>query len=617
MIKKIFSAILVSIFISCSNPAIVNAQSNTATASKTNIVTKSNQTSIAVNIDGNVMPSQYVQPYIDSNSIVMIPLNAILDNLDKDSTMKIENSYITIKDHNNIIRFQNGDKRINVNNKIITLSSPSIIKDNLAFVPLEFISEIFNKTIDWNNDTNTVKINSVYKNTEDYFSNSQSSSRYNDISSNLNSYLTALQNTDNFHGSVLVAQGGNILLDKGYGMANFAQNIKNAPQTTFPIASMTKQFTAMAIMQLVQKGIINEDDTLSKFIPDFPRGNEITIKDLLTHTSGIVDYTTLPEFWSMKIDNFKNENNIINLFKNKPLQFKPGTAFSYSNSGYFLLGYIVEKVSGMGYENYLEKNIFEPLNMKNTGIGYKGTDKLYTSTGYSGYLEISPVSDEVTINGLYGAGALYSTTEDLYKWDRALYTEKLVNNETMKKIFSGYVEIAKYGDYGGAYYGYGWMLSNNSKYGKETFHGGNVLGFTSNIQRYIDKDLTIIILTNSGYYNLNSLTDILANIYSGNSYQLPIAKKVVKIDSDTLKKYAGNYKLDDNLGNISIETNGEHIYWEQNNNQVKYEIFPESQNKFFMRVTNAELQFNINNKNEVTGFELHQSGQDIHANKTK
>lgn len=612
MIRRIFSAILISIFISCSNAFIVNAQPNTTTAPKTTSVAASKQTSIAVNIDGTIMPSQYVQPYISSNSIVMIPLNAIIYKLENNPTMKIENGNVTIKDSSNTINFKNGDNKVTINDKVITLSSASTIKDNIAFVPIQFISEILNKTVDWNNDTNTVKINTVYKNTEDYFNNSQLSGRYNDISGKLNTYLNTLQNTDNFHGSVLVAQGGNILLDKGYGMTNFEQNIKNTPQTTFPIASMTKQFTAMAIMQLVQKGVITENDTLSKFIPDFPRGNEITIKDLLTHTSGIINYTNLPEFWNMKIDDLKNENNIINLFKNKPLQFKPGSVFSYSNSGYFLLGYIVEKVSGMSYENYLKKNIFEPLDMKNTGIGYNGTDKLYTSTGYTGYLDIYPVSDEVSINGLYGAGALYSTTEDLYKWDRALYTEKLVNNKTMKKIFSKYVQISKYGPY----YGYGWMLSD-SKYGKEIFHGGNVLGFTSNIERYPDKDLTIIILTNSGYYDVTSLTNVLADICSGNSYELPSAKRVVKVDNDTLKKYAGNYKLDDNQGEISIEAKDTHIYWEQNNGQVKYEIFPESQNKFFMRIVNAELKFDINNKNQVTGFELSQSGENVHADKIK
>ncbi len=218
-------------------------------------------------------------------------------------------------------------------------------------------------------------------------------------------------------------------------MANFEQSIKNTSQTTFPIGSMTKQFTAMAIMQLVEKGMINEQDKISKYIPDFPNGNDITIYNLLTHTSGLVIFNELPGFFTMKPEDLQNIDNVINLFKNKPLNFKPGTKFEYCNSDYLLLGYIVEKVIKMSYEDYLQKNIFKPLNMNDTGVSYKGKEKMYNSNGYSGYLDVFPVSDEIVLDGVHGAGELYSTTEDIYRWNRALNTDKLVNKATMGKYF--------------------------------------------------------------------------------------------------------------------------------------------------------------------------------------
>jgi CubicO group peptidase (beta-lactamase class C family) len=484
------------------------------------------------------------------------------------------------------------------------LSTTPIIRTNFVFVPLEFFSEILNKTVNWDSSTRTVKISTPEKVQPDQ-ENSYTSRK-------LDNYLSTLQSTDNFHGSVLVAQNGKIILNKGYGKSDFEQNIQNTQDTTFPIGSMTKQFTAMAIMQLVEKGLIDVNDPLSKYIPDFPNGNEITIENLLTHSSGIVNCTNLPEFWSMSQDSLKDINNVINLFKNKPLEFKPGTSFSYSNSGYILLGYIVTKVSGMSYEDYLQKNIFQPLDMENTGLGYKGTEKMYSSTGYSGYLDVYPVSDETTLNGAYGAGCLYSSTGDLYKWDRALYTEKLVKKSTLDNIFSNHMEMTP----SGPYYGYGWMLTNG-KYGREIYHGGNTVGFTSNIARYPDKDLTIIILTNVGYYNINPLNDTLADIALGGNYTLPKAKRVITLDGKTLDRYVGNYKLQDNLGNISITTDGKALYYEQNNSGEKYQLYAQSKDDFFLRITDASIKFNIDGKGTVTGLELYQLGMQFHGDKVK
>lgn len=605
MIKKVFSCILISTFLVFSNAAILSVSASPV------IATKSASDVITVSMDRINISSKDGQPYQDSNSIVMVPLNTVMQQLGNNSNIQIKDSSATLTTSDYTIKLENNNKKVIINNEVFSLSTAPIIKGTTVFVPLEFFSQFLGKTIDWDSSTKTAKILTPVKNTEEYFQSVVNSSRYLNTSQKLDNYLSLLQSADNFHGSVLVAQDGNILIDKGYGKADAEQNIKNAPQTEFPIGSMTKQFTAMAIMQLVEKGLINENDLLSKYVPDFPKGDTITIKNLLTHASGIQNCTNFPEFWSMKLDSFKDINNVINLFKNKPLEFTPGTDFDYTNSGYILLGYIVTKASGMSYIDYLQKNIFDPLNMKSTGLGYNGADKMYTSTGYSGYLDQYPVSDEITLNGAYGAGALYSTTEDLYKWDRALYTEKLVKQSTLKNIFTNHVQMSK----NGPYYGYGWMLTDG-KYGREIYHGGNVLGFTGNIARYPDKDLTIIVLTNVGYYNVNSLNDTLANICMGGSYELPSAKQVVKVDSKTLDKYAGSYTIPGGL-NISITSNGGHLYYEQGGSKAKYELFPESQNKFFLRVSNVEIKFNVNVKDQTTGLDLYQLGEDVQIDKSK
>ncbi|BAH05347.1 serine hydrolase [Clostridium kluyveri] len=602
MFKKSLMCIFLSILLAFSSSNIIEITAHAESASISNEFT--------INVDGTNIPSKYVQPYQNLNSVVMLSLNVLCQKLDTDAKLEVKNDSALMNTSNYKVKIENNNKKISANGKNITLTTAPVIKTNIVFVPLEFFSEVFGKTINWDNSTKSIEIYTSSKNIEYSFKNVLNLKNYLTISQKLDNYLSALETTDNFHGSVLVAQNGSIILNKGYGKSDFEQNIKNTQDTIFPIGSMTKQFTAMAIMQLVEKGLINIDDVISKYIPDFPNGNIITIQELLTHSSGIVNCTNLPEFWSMSIDSFNDINNVINLFKNKPLEFQPGSKFSYSNSGYILLGYIVEKVSGINYIDYLEKNIFHPLNMKNTRVGYNGMKKMYTSTGYSGYLDVFPVSDMMTINGTYGAGNLCSTTGDLYKWDRALYTDKLIKQSTLKDIFSNHIQITS----SGIYYGYGWMLSKEN-YGKKIYHGGNTLGFTSNIARYPNRNLTIIILTNVGYYNINSLNDTLADISLGKNYEMPKKKSVIKVDDALLDKYIGNYKIEDNLGSISITHDNGHLYCEQNNSGQKYELFAQSQNKFFLRVSDVQINFNINDKNQVTGIFLYESGQKINAEK--
>lgn len=284
-----------------------------------------------------------------------------------------------------------------------------------------------------------------------------------------------------FNGNILVAKGGHIFLNKSYGFADFENKVLNTPQTRFLIASMTKQFTATSIMQLQEKSLLSVEDNLDKYMPGFPSGNEITIHQLLTHTSG------LPR--DIKFDKTpSSRDEAVELLKSTPLEFvnTPGKSFSYSNLGYALLGYIIEKVSGKSYPDYIQTQFFTPLKMTNSGLGYDRRNDPNLALSYRAEdntcLTAKPLIDS---SMWYGATGIYSTTEDLYKWDRALYTEKLLSKKSLDKMFTPNKRD----------YGYGWNI--NKLEGKTIyFHNGSTFGFRSIIIRRVDEDICIIALSN-------------------------------------------------------------------------------------------------------------------------
>ena len=307
------------------------------------------------------------------------------------------------------------------------------------------------------------------------------------IDNSIEEYLSSANSRGHFSGAVLIAKDGKIILDKGYGMANYEEGIPAAPNTKFRLASLTKQFTAMAIMILQEKGKINVQDPVSKYLNDPPPAwNAITIYHLLTHTSGIPDLLRLPGFEKMKREKH-TPAELIEFFKNRPLDFVPGENFTYSNSGYILLGYIIEKITGSSYSNFLRATIFEPLGMKDTGFETEPGMSKQKATGY--YLDHEQIvsSAYVDMTVPFSAGGLYSTVEDLYKWDQALYTEKLVSKKSRDAMFTPYRNN----------YGFGFVISR--LYDRKFIsHSGSIEGFATYIARYPDDRVTIIVLNNVG-----------------------------------------------------------------------------------------------------------------------
>ena len=299
-------------------------------------------------------------------------------------------------------------------------------------------------------------------------------------------------------GSVLVAQNGRILLDKGYGFANLERRIRNDPSTKFRLGSLTKQFTAASILLLEERGKLSVDDPIKKFLPDAPAAwDKITIFNLLTHTSGIPNDTEFPEFAaSMKLPT--TPEKLIAQFRDKPLDFQPGQDWRYSNSGYILLGYLIEKLSGQSYTQFLQENIFTPLGMKDSGYD---TESVTISNRAAGYKKGTLADAEyINMSQPFSAGGLYSTTEDLLRWERGLFGGAVLSPNSLKKMTTAYKSDYAFG-----------LWSRERSEHRVMEHGGGINGFRSWLAYYPKDNLTIVVL---GNVEDGPSDDIAANLAS-------------------------------------------------------------------------------------------------------
>ena len=337
-----------------------------------------------------------------------------------------------------------------------------------------------------------------------------------------------------FNGSALVAENGEVIFKKGYGLANMEWDIPNSYDTKFRLGSITKQFTSMLIMQLVEKNKIKLKDKITDYLPYYRKdiGDKVTIEMLLTHTSGIPSYTGNPDFFEKTSKQYYAPDDFIKEYCSGDLEFEPGTKFNYNNSGYFILGAIIEHITGKSYEENIVENICKPLGLNDTG--YDNFEKImskraagYEKTG-SGY-SIAPYLDMALP---YAAGSLYSTVEDLYKWDLALLNNKILPKKYMDEIFKGRVDARN------SQYAYGWFIDtisfDDQKYLVYT-HGGGINGF--NTINYIvpQKGQVVILFSNAGGAPLDNMTNAIINILNDQEYKFP-AKPLVDQLNKTLEK---------------------------------------------------------------------------------
>ena len=429
-----------------------------------------------------------------------------------------------------------------------------------------------------------------------------------DAQANLEEYITAYVDLGFFSGSVLVAQGDNVLVSKGYGLANHDQDIANTPSTKFNIGGLTYSFTAMAIMQLQEQGLLLVDDTVSKYLPDFPNGESMTIHNLLTLGSGLYEYTLLPSFETVE-SSPTSFDTLIGLFRDEGLASEIGFWFDGPNSGYVLLGAIIEQVSGMSYGDYLQKHIFEPLGMADSGYNMSLDPAAGKAVGYI-YMGDEPVvEDPIDMSNGFSAFGVYSTVEDLYRWDRALYTEQLLGKGGLDDLFTNYREVGSIVNFA-----YGWNIRTINRRTTTSWNGA-IGGFKTVIARFVDDDIVIIVLGNSSLSPVTQMTLDIPSILEGLRYTIPEERIAREMDTDRLDAFVGEYRYGgrsdladrDEYEIIEVTREGEALFI-QLEDLPAFQIFPETRTKFFTNIANIEIDFTKTDLAGVMGVIIRQDG---------
>jgi CubicO group peptidase (beta-lactamase class C family) len=426
-----------------------------------------------------------------------------------------------------------------------------------------------------------------------------------DATSKIDTLINAYTKLYKFNGSALVAKSGTILLNKGYGYRDAVNNVLNNEHTIFQLGSITKQFTSAVILKLQAEKKLAVSDKLSKYFPEYPNGDSITIRELLTHTSGIYNYTNDQDFMANEITKPATRAKMMALFENKPLDFSPGTSWSYSNSGYSLLGYIIEEVTNKPYVEAVRKYIFTPLHMTHSGFDFTHLESNDKAIGYFKLNDKdtmpAPIVDS-TVS--FSAGAIYSTTGDLYLWNNAL-EHNVVLSKTQQE--AAYTPVRNN-------YGYGWGI--DSIEGKRRVgHGGGIPGFITNISLVPEDDVCIILLSNASNQTISDITQSIYAILYNKPYELPRERKIIMLPEETMKQYEGEYEIKTGFTVVMTKKDGELMATPTG--QSTKTLYAEREDFFFEKEEDVQVEFTRNDKKEVNGFILHQGGREITCTKIK
>lgn len=430
-----------------------------------------------------------------------------------------------------------------------------------------------------------------------------------DITRKIDEYMDALIKAGWFNGSILIARNGTVLVSKGYGMANFELDVPNTPQTKFRLGSITKPITAMAIMLLHERGKLSDQDSICKYISDCPGAwQAITLRHLLSHTSGLAKHDTAGVYLKTAMMPMTLPQ-LIDSFKNKPADFKPGEKMDYNNNGYILLGYVIEKVSGQSYEAFVSDNIFKPLKMMDSG--YDNHDPIIKNraTGYRRDGATLLNAAYIDQSQPFSAGALYSTTEDLLRLDQVLYATKLLSQKSLDAMFTPVAGI----------YGYGWFI--NKQFNRLAIsHPGGVPGSSAMITRYPEEKLLIVMLSNLQDSRIIRASNDLGAIVLGEKYEVPRVRTAIKIDAKVLEPYAGDYE--DRPGRVTriLVANGTLKLQLAANAIGQFDPIPlsaESETEFFDPLNDTQVVFVKDATGQVTELVLRTNGREFHAKKIK
>lgn len=405
-----------------------------------------------------------------------------------------------------------------------------------------------------------------------------------------------------FMGAVLVARDDVVLFDKGYGSANLEWSIPNDGDTKFRLGSVTKQFTSVAILLLQERGKLTLDAPVKTYLTDAPAAwDKVTVRHLLTHSSGIPSFTGFPDYSSTKTLPATHAS-LIARFRDKPLDFAPGAKFSYSNSGYVLLSAIVEKLSGQSYATFVAENLFKPLGMADTGYDSHAMILPRRASGYAPSKDGPIHADYISMTIPQGAGGLYSTTRDLLKWQRGLYGGKLLKPATLAAFRTPYKD------------GYALGIGVQSAGGVTTIeHGGGIEGFNTSLAYDPDRKLTVVVLGNLNGPSPGKLSKSLMTLARGGAVVLPSERQTTTVAPDQLTQYEGVYELSPTFAITMRVKDGKLMT--QATGQQEFELFPESKDRFFLKVVDAQVEFTRDASGKVTGAILHQGGRSTPAPK--
>ena len=390
-------------------------------------------------------------------------------------------------------------------------------------------------------------------------------------------------------GAILVSQKGKIIYQKGFGKASIELNVNNSPDNVFEIGSITKQYTAVCILMLEEQGKLKVTDAIEKYLPDYPRGNEITIHQLLTHIAGVVNYTALPE-WTKVWREDKTVDEMIAFFKDKPLDFEPGAHWNYSNSGYILLGAIIEKISGMTYGDFVEQNIFNAIGMNNSYYGSRSEIIAMRAQGYQSAGEGKYRNAEyLSLTHPYASGSIMSTVGDQLIWIKAIANNKLISEASKKKAWTPCIPA----DGKNSYHGYGWTI--NEINGSPTIeHGGGIFGFVSFGIYMPEEDIFVSILTNRDGISPDDIAIKAAAIAAEKPYTNPAA---ISMSDEQLEQYVAIYDFENGTSR-TITREGNQLF-SQRSGGTKFEIYPYESDKFYFKDSFTRLDFKRDNMNKI------------------
>lgn len=414
----------------------------------------------------------------------------------------------------------------------------------------------------------------------------------------LDSYLQAMADQKKFTGSILVAQGDSIVFQKGFGPASVDGTKLNSTDSQYLIGSITKTFTAIAVMQLFEEQKLALSDPLSKYISLFPQSDAITIRHLLTHKSGIKNYTELPDLAQWKTEEI-SPLLLVEKVMDYPLMFEPGSMFAYSNTNYVLLGIIIEQVTGMDYEKYLQANVLKPAGLSKTGMNYKKAKNL--SEGLIVRDGEWTKADQVDASVPFSAGALYSSTNDLYTFSKTFFTGGFFKSKSTYELMTNFDD----GEY--ALGVYADQIDDQIFIG----HNGGVDGYSAAWNYFSDLDLHAIVLANCMESRNNEVLDAILHAQMGEEIVIPQPKQAIELSADKLEKFVGTYEIQKGFDlNIFIE-NGS--LFGQATGQGALELFAENDSLFFAKVTDIEVLFHQEGNQEAESLTLFQGGGETRA----